>query len=64
MRVAFYRGFLAGSGDERAEGVNLALRDNPYAAGPTARRWTRGFEAGARWFAGEDGVPVVHSRAK
>jgi hypothetical protein len=45
MRRAFYRGYLAGSDDERA----LDQDTNPYRAdGTTARYWDLGHRAGAR----------------
>jgi hypothetical protein len=42
MVHAFFRGFMAGSNDER-----MTEQKNPYTAGETARYWTRGYDAGA-----------------
>jgi hypothetical protein len=41
MQRAFFRGFMAGAEDERADS-----QENPYAPGATARVWSLGHRAG------------------
>jgi len=43
MRRAFFRGFMAGSDDERADS-----QDSPYARRETRAYWQIGFDAGRR----------------
>jgi len=50
MRYAFFRGYMAGSDDERAtdHGQSRRVPNNPYRHGPTFRYWQRGFDAGEK----------------
>lgn len=46
MHRAFFRGFMAGTDDERAEVDPLCGADNPYQPGQTAKYWEHGYDAG------------------
>jgi hypothetical protein len=62
MHRAFFRGFTAGAGDERAVDWGIAgsrgeraIASNPYRKGETALYWAAGFKAGAALRAKLDG---------
>lgn len=54
-RLSFFRGFMAGSDDERAVDVGYSrmapqrpIASNPYRTGMRHRYWQLGFDAGAK----------------